>query len=444
MGSVSLSQSYGTMYQVNATASWTTGPTVTVKISYNSNGDGWRIRGRNPDTTEYLVCSGGTWTGTFDAENGKDYVFQVYFGVQGSYSDGQVFTVNFDNNGGSSGGGTSGGGSSGGGSSSSTGPFTLYINEGVGTELQVMRSWPPERTCHTPLETGEPIYCDGEDTFYFLVEVLDGYELDTYDYYGVDAPLYIENFSYYLTDENNPDIIYFQLENYGNASVTSSATPNQYKLTISESAGSTLTVTRISTNHKSASIGTISNGSPIYHDDVLQITYNIDTGYSSDVKIGNTTISSGDTYIVTGNTAITANTSVKSYELTLNPDTGVTITVNRISSPLKDATNKTWTTYEEEETYSDIYYGDVLTITAESNAEYKINLQQINGSSFVSDATHTVADNVYIVAITELSGVVHIFNGASFDNYIIQIFNGSTWYQYIPYVFDGANWSVCS
>ena len=449
MGSVPFSYTRSDIGLVaSGVASWTSGSsTITVTINYGiSSIAGWKIVGRQSqgDYNTYIDAPSGTSTRTFtQTATKKEYVFQVNFGGYMDNSGDGIFTVDLNDDSGNSGGGdsggSSGGGSSGGGSSSSTGPFTLYINEGVGTKIDFRRSWPQNRLCNEPLSTGEKIYYDGEDTFYiYNFEALEGYTLDVDTYeYGIG----LNNLEYYTEDAN---YYYWQLASGADASLTTVGIPNQYKLTISESAGSTLTVTRISTNHKSASIGTISNGSPIYHDDVLQITYNIDTGYFSDVKIGNTTISSGDTYTVTGNTTISTNTSVKSYELTLVPDTGVTITVNRTSSPLKGAANKTWTTYEQEETYSDIYYGDVLTITAESDAEYKINLQQINGSSFVSGTTHTIADNVYIVAITELSGIVHIFDGASFNNYIIQIFNGSTWDQYIPYVFDCANWSVCS
>ena len=56
----------------------------------------------------------------------------------------------------------------------------------------------------------------------------------------------------------------------------------------------------------------------------------------------------------------------------------------------------------------------------------------------------TASEDVEITTITELSGVVRIYDGTEFKNYLIYIFNGTNWDQYIPYVFDGTKWCICS
>ena len=334
-------------------------------------------------------------------------------------------------------------GSGSGGGGTSGGTYRFHYSAGEGTSLIVTRTW--NQGAGT---AGEGVISSGtsivrDDWFDVYLKATDGYE-------NAEA-----EFSNFTTDgealykDKYPDYNHTwhgTMSSENDITITSSATPKQYTLTISEGAGSNLTVTRISSNHKSGNSGQLVNGAAIYHDDKLQITCDVDTGYETpSIKIGNTTLSNGGEYVVSGNTTVTSSASVKSYTLTLNAeDPGVTIAVSRTSSPLKGAANKTWTKYEEEASYDDIYYGDVLTITFTSDPEYKINNQQVNGEYFISGGTHTVADDVYIVAITELSGIVHIFNGSQFDNYLIYVFNGSTWDQYIPYVFDGANWNICS
>lgn len=58
----------------------------TVKVTVKTSGNGsWRIRGRgDTDTTVYLTGT-ANGTGTFTATFGKDYVFQVYDGVNQTY-----------------------------------------------------------------------------------------------------------------------------------------------------------------------------------------------------------------------------------------------------------------------------------------------------------------------------------------------------------------------
>ena len=430
----------GSGHSLYATVTWGSGPDVTVNVSSTSS---WKMVPRGSSGHSGILNSPyatDSYSNTFTATDGGQYVFQIYCPVEGTYYNQDFatsgFTVNFgDDSGGDP------GGDSGGGGGTSGGTYRFYYSAGEGTFLEVRRRWSVSlnKDEDKPINSGTTIFWN--DWFDVTFDELDGYE---------DINLELDNYRYddsQTTYHEDGKISYRgTMATEGDITVTTSATPKQYKLTISEGAGSNLTVTRIASNHNSGSSGQLFNGSAIYHDDKLQITCDADTGYENpSIKIGNTTLSNGGEYVVSGNTTVTSSASVKSYTLTLNAeDPGVTIAVSRTRSPLKGAANKTWTKYEEEASYDDIYYGDVLTITFTSDPEYKINNQQVNGEYFISGGTHTVADDVYIVAITELSGVVHIFNGSQFDNYLIYVFNGSTWDQYIPYVYDGTKWSICS
>lgn len=416
-----------------------------MRADSNASIDGtYSVSGAASASSSYVLSGSYTeiWSKTFNVSaSGGTASLNLSFTIKATSPSAGVKTVNGSLSEVYLDGGTPGGSTGGGGTSGGTYRFNYSACEGI--SIIVIKTW--NESAGT---AGEDVISSGasiawKDYFDVFMKLADGYENPDAEFINFT----IDGEAHYK--DKYPDYEYTchgTMTSSNDITITTSATPKQYELTISEGLGSNLTVTRISSNHKDGNSGQLVNGSAIYHDDKLQITCDVDTGYEiPSIKIGNTTLSNGGEYVVSGNTTVTSSTSVKSYTLTLNAeDPGVTIAVSRTSSPLKSAANKTWTKHEEEASYDDIYYGDVLTITFASDPEYKINNQQVNGEYFISGGTYTVADDVYIVAITELSGIVHIFNGTSFDNYIIQIFNGSTWDQYIPYVFDGSKWCICS
>lgn len=225
MGSATASvYASGSGKYVNANMYWDSNSesTVEVTVEVSSNGS-WRLVQRGNSSKVYLSHSYATdsYSNTFTATDGGEYIFQVYCTVEEQYYNDSFSTSGFTVDS-SDDSGDSGGGDSGGGSSSATPCGYLIVNQGEGTILHVQRSWPPERTCYTDLQTGEPIYCDGEDCFFFKVEVLDGYELDYYDFEDKQLGYQLENFSYYTSDTSYD---YYQIATYGNATVTTTATP---------------------------------------------------------------------------------------------------------------------------------------------------------------------------------------------------------------------------
>ncbi len=381
MGSINVSQAAGGR-GVSATISWTTGPTVTVKITGNAGYGAqahWRIRGVNPDTTHYISDTDAS-TGTFEAVDGTSYAFQA---IWGSASDGEIFTVNFDK------------------------PRTLTISEGDGASV----------TCS--ISNGSTVY-DG-DTFTVTANTVTGYNKTTFTVSGATL---VSGNTYQVT---------------GNVTITASATVKSYTLTLDAGDNSTITVKRTNSPLGGATTGNLSNNATIYYNDVLKISFVASTGYNiATSTVNGSSFTSGNTYTVSGAVLVESTATVKSYTLSLNPDTGTEILVYRTSSPLQGADSG------ELLDGATIYHSDVLKINFESDAEYEIAQKLVNQKDFTSGDSHTVTGNVEIVTIAGFAGIVHIYNGTEFIKYLIYIYNGSDWDQYIPYVYDGTNWNICS
>ena len=65
----------------------------------------------------------------------------------------------------------------------------------------------------------------------------------------------------------------------GDVSVAVIATAIKFTLTINQGEGTIIAVNRTSSPKASASLGLLSNGDPIYHSDILNITFNVEFGY---------------------------------------------------------------------------------------------------------------------------------------------------------------------
>lgn len=440
--SASVSASSSGKY-VNATITWDSGPEVTVNVSSNGS---WRLvkRGNSSDVKLSHSYATDSYSDTFDASDGGEYIFQVYCPVEESYYNNSFstsgFTVNFgesddDDEGGSS------GGSSGGGSS---GPYYIHISKGTGVQyVEVLINWSQFIPDSWNKFDGDPIWKD--DTYHFNAAAQPGYTIDYYTVGGQQIPCQLTNFTFY--NVINGKYIYSVASN-ADAYVYATATPNAYTLSIAEGVGSNITVIREDSNHPNAGRDKLYNGSTIYHDDVLLINFEADEGYEITTHtVNGTSIENGGRFTVSGATTISLIATPKSYDLELVSDLGATIAVNRTSSPLKKATTGLLAsvTNGEEKKYADkIYYGDVLKIDFTYSEAYQSISQLVNEEYFVSGNTLTVDGNVRAVATTGLSGIVHIFNDSTFENYIIYIYDGSTWAQCIPYIYDEAKWFICS
>ena len=74
---------------------------------------------------------------------------------------------------------------------------------------------------------------------------------------------------------------------------------------------------------------------------------------------------------------------------------------------------------------------------------YQSQEEHVLGSSWVKGDEYTIS-NYTMYAQWEISGVVYIDNGTTFEPYLAYIDNGTDWELYLMYVDDGINWNIIS
>lgn len=223
MGNASVSQvvdyeGYSSEYAY-ATISWDDNGKVTVTID-SGNVLTWRIRGKNPDTKEYLVVTGGGTTGEFTATNGKTYYFQIYSQTYGKYSDGASFTVKFgEDSGGDSGSGDSGGGSSGYETSylwvlaeegANISVKRTYTNNGNEVDGSYIGNLTFDMTDIDEYGTWKGCKIWYQDQFEITATASIGYKIDTYQYEGHTFNFEVDALEYH--ELNN---VWEFIDNYG-------------------------------------------------------------------------------------------------------------------------------------------------------------------------------------------------------------------------------------
>lgn len=269
---------------------------VTVTIT-GANIVTWRIKDYGGGTKEHCVGVGGARTGTFYAEDGKEYCFQIYSQTYGTYSNGDPFTVSFDSGSGGSGD-----------DDDYDEDYYFYFTAGAGTKLFVYNAWDEDTLDHDHLmENGEVIV--EKDSFGVWVAPKTGYQ---------NAKVTFVNFKTTSTETwTDPttgevwNVYNGKMDELGDIEATSSASLKSYKLTASAGTGSYITVNRIASKKSGATIGVLKNGATIYHFDTLQITVGVDDGYDIvDTVVSGCTENSNGTFTVTGNTQVTVATEL--------------------------------------------------------------------------------------------------------------------------------------
>ena len=64
-------------------------------------------------------------------------------------------------------------------------------------------------------------------------------------------------------------------------------------------------------------------------------------------------------------------------------------------------------------------------------------------NSWVKDDEYTISEYT-MYAVWEISGVVYIDNGTSFEPYLAYIDNGTSWDLYLMYIDNGTTWDIIS
>lgn len=124
--------------------------------------------------------------------------------------------------------------------------------------------------------------------------------------------------------------------------------------------------------------------------DELTITITADTGYTINAfTINDVSYTLGDvveeTLTVVDNLQVVASAELKTFNLVTTPDANCLITVTKDGEPIVAGTDV-------------LTYGDIITITSTATEGYDLESLEVNGEAFTSGETHTVEDNVTIVA----------------------------------------------
>lgn len=199
-----------------------------------------------------------------------------------------------------------------------------------------------------------------------------------------------------------------------------------YKLTLSSS-GTNLTAKLKVSFFRSAGTA-LTNGSTIYGWETVEITFSAAAGYQDPVCVvgGVGSISSGDSFTVTGNCTVTSSATKIPYTLKYSVGKGAALTVTRSGSALASGAT--------------IYFGDTLSISFAAQTGYEIKSATLNGNKIQSPTTQKVAGNVSIVIVSTPQGFAAINEGGEFSNYLAYIFSGGTRERYLPKIRENGAW----
>lgn len=222
----------------------------------------------------------------------------------------------------------------------------------------------------------------------------------------------------------------------GNVSVSTSASVKSFTLALSAGTGTYVTAKRNSSPLAGASTGTLSNGSTLYYNDVIELDYFSYEGYAGNGSALNYSLYTGSypiVHTVTGNVSYASyNGAVKSFPLTVSAAPGTAITVSRTSSPKAGAATGNLSSG------ATVYYSDVLQITVSAAVGWELTGFTVNSGSFQSGNSHTVTGAVTVISTSKQMGLAYIGG----EKYLCYIGNG----LYIPYVgpADGSQWELLS
>lgn len=126
----------------------------------------------------------------------------------------------------------------------------------------------------------------------------------------------------------------------------------------------------------------------LYGFDEITATATANTGYTlSTFTLNDKTYVAGSLHVVEADVTFAATATINKYKLARTA-TGCTITVTKSSTPVLDGDEA-------------VTYGDVLTITATAEDGKAMSTLTVNGETFVSGSTFTVAGDVTIIGVAE-------------------------------------------
>lgn len=292
--------------------------------------------------------------------------------------------------------------------------FTLSVNMGTGTNIVVNRTSSPKQGASTGvLSSGATIFYSDVLSFTFTAQT--GYENATGSVNGSPATT---GSTVTVTDK---------------VSVSSSANVQRFTLSVSQGTGSAIQVTRTSSPKQGAGTGVLSSGDYIYYSDVLVIYFDKDTGYNlATHKVNNNTFTSGSQHTVTGAVSVSSTAVLVEYALSVGTDDGITVTVNRTSSPLGKAPTGVI------ESGTPLYYNDRISITFTPKNGYNVATHSVNGSTFTSGSIHTVSGDVTVVGSSSVKEFTLTINAGTGSKIVVKRNNSALGGGSIGQILSGA------
>lgn len=292
--------------------------------------------------------------------------------------------------------------------------FTLSVNIGTGTNIVVNRTSSPKQGASTGvLSSGATIFYSDVLSFTFTAQT--GYENATGSVNGSPATT---GSTVTVTDK---------------VSVSSSANVQRFTLSVSQGTGSAIQVTRTSSPKQGAGTGVLSSGDYIYYSDVLVIYFDKDTGYNlATHKVNNSNFTSGSQHTVTGAVSVSSTAVLVEYALSVGTDDGITVTVNRTSSPLGKAPTGVI------ESGTPLYYNDRISITFTPKNGYNVATHSVNGSTFTSGSIHTVSGDVTVVGSSSVKEFTLTINAGTGSKVVVKRNNSALGGGSIGQILSGA------
>ena len=140
-----------------------------------------------------------------------------------------------------------------------------------------------------------------------------------------------------------------------------------------------------------------------------------DTGYNlATHKVNNNTFTSGSQHTVTGAVSVSSTAVLVEYALSVGTDDGITVTVNRTSSPLGKAPTGVI------ESGTPLYYNDRISITFTPKNGYNVSTHSVNGSTFTSGSIHTVSGDVTIVGSSSVKEFTLTINAGTGSKIVVK------------------------
>lgn len=193
---------------------------------------------------------------------------------------------------------------------------------------------------------------------------------------------------------------------------------------------------------------TTSDGKSVHEDDKFSMGQNIAKAFGKDISKGNVSI---NVYAEWRANVLTIKYHVnggKTNSSTYHVSNSLICSTSS-SSVLEDKWN-----YNN--THTDgLYNASTFGLTREGYSFVGWKVGSSGTTVFDQDDTSIVPTNlasnlttgdrtITLYAVWEISGVVYIDNGSTFEPYLTYIDNGTSWDLYIAYVDDGTNWNIIS